>query len=173
MYSREGEIIGLYINKKIEKGLSARDTIREIKKQGGIVYIPHPYEPYRKDTVLNDDALESNILNVDCIEIHNGRNRKKFISDNQKEICEKYNSIAVIGSDAHTFLELGRNYMILENIEKDKILSSIKNSNIFSKKNCINISHFFTKIARFIKILEKRDIYELRRIINKKIKRNR
>lgn len=173
IFSQDGEIIGLYLNKKIEKGLSSLETIKRIKKQGGIVYIPHPFEPYRKDTVLNEDVINKEIKDIDCIEIHNGRNRKDFISDKQFELCRKYALTPVIGSDAHTFFEVGRNCMFLSDIGRDKILLSIKKCNQLQKSKCIAISHIFTKVARVIKIIEKGDIHELRRIINKKIGRCR
>lgn len=173
IFSEDGEIIGLFLSKKIEKGLSSVETIKSIKKQGGIVYIPHPFEPYRKDTVLKEDVIKNRLKDIDCIEMHNGRNRKSSISDKQFELCKRYDVIPVIGSDAHTFFEVGRNFMFLKDIDKDKILLSIKNCDQFQKKKCIAISHVFTKIARVIKIIERGDVHEIRRIINKKLGKSR
>ncbi|MCM1523207.1 MAG: hypothetical protein NC120_02005 [Ruminococcus sp.] len=52
IFTDSGEIIGLFLKRDIPAGLSAEDTVREIKKQGGLVYIPHPYDEKRYKTVL-------------------------------------------------------------------------------------------------------------------------
>src|SRR5262245_43185713 len=43
----EGEIIGLYLTSVVPSGLSAAETVRAIKDQDGLVYIPHPFETLR------------------------------------------------------------------------------------------------------------------------------
>src|SRR6185437_1845825 len=40
----EGEVIGLFIEEKIPRGLTLQETVAEIKRQGGIVYVPHPFD---------------------------------------------------------------------------------------------------------------------------------
>src|SRR5258708_40374255 len=41
--SRDGEIIGLFLEKAIPRDLSAEETIARIHDQGGLVSVPHPY----------------------------------------------------------------------------------------------------------------------------------
>ena len=69
-----GEIIGLYINEPINSGMSPEETVAEIKRQGGIVYVPHPYDEKRYKTVLKEPYIEKLQSQIDCIEVHNGRN---------------------------------------------------------------------------------------------------
>src|SRR2546423_13547882 len=38
----QGEVIGLFIAEKIPRGLTLEETIAEIRRQGGLVYVPHP-----------------------------------------------------------------------------------------------------------------------------------
>ncbi|MFL5876114.1 MAG: glycosyltransferase, partial [Solirubrobacteraceae bacterium] len=40
----QGEVIGLFIEEKIPRGLTLEETIAEIKRQGGLVYVPHPFD---------------------------------------------------------------------------------------------------------------------------------
>src|SRR6266496_5449314 len=40
----EGEVIGLFIEEKIPRGLTLQETVAEIKRQGGLVYVPHPFD---------------------------------------------------------------------------------------------------------------------------------
>ena len=40
----QGEVIGLFIDEKIPRGLTLQETIAEIQRQGGLVYVPHPFD---------------------------------------------------------------------------------------------------------------------------------
>ena len=40
----QGEVIGLFIKEKIPRGMSLEETVAEIKRQGGLVYVPHPFD---------------------------------------------------------------------------------------------------------------------------------
>ena len=40
----QGEVIGLFIEEKIPRGLTLAETVAEIKRQGGLVYVPHPFD---------------------------------------------------------------------------------------------------------------------------------
>ena len=171
IFTDSGEIIGLNLKSKIEPGLSVKETIRQIRNQNGLVYVPHPYDEKRYKTVLLESEIDKNKKDIDFIEIHNGRNISKNYDIKQKEIAEKYNLCPIIGSDAHTFFELGRNYVLTEKkITSDNILGNYKNVE-FIEKDCIKLAHQFTKIARVIKLVGKGDFGELFRIINRKCKR--
>ena len=172
IFTKDGEIIGLFLNKKIEPYLSAVDTVKRIRKQKGLVYIPHPYDEKRYKTVITQEALEKISKDIDFIEIHNGRNISEVFSNKQNEMADKYNLRKIVGSDAHTFYELGRNYCLVNSYEKAELISNIENA-IFNKKKCIRLAHQNTKLARFIKIIGKGDFNELYRIINRKCKRKK
>jgi predicted metal-dependent phosphoesterase TrpH len=173
IFTNKGEVIGLFLSQKIEPGKSVRDTILEIKKQGGIVYIPHPYDEKRYKTVLPEEEIKNNIDLIDIIEIHNGRNICSYFSDHQLSIANKYPSaLKLVGSDAHTFIELGRNYNIIEQFNTpEEFISNLKTV-FFVKKDCIKFAHEITRIVRFIKLLRKGDFNELQRIINRKLGKN-
>lgn len=170
IYTKDGEIIGLFINEEIPKGLSAKKTILEIKKQNGLVYIPHPYDEKRSKSVLNEKIIKENEKNIDCIEVHNGRNIKKEYSKKQKEISEKYNITPIVGSDAHTIFEIGRNYIMLNKestLTRDNFIETIKNAD-FNCKPCINWIHNYTKIIKLLKLLLRGDLNGIYKIIRKK-----
>ncbi len=40
----QGEVIGLFLQEKIPRGLTLEETVAEIKRQGGLVYVPHPFD---------------------------------------------------------------------------------------------------------------------------------
>lgn len=167
----EGEIIGLFLKEKIEPGLSVEKTIYQIKCQNGVVYVPHPYDEKRYRTVLNENAIERNKSQIDCIECHNGRNISEQYSIKQNEIADKYHLNKVIGSDAHTLLEIGRNYneVSIEPIDKDHFLEAIKNAK-HCTASCLIIAHKITKIAKMITYIQRGNYDEIFRVINRRIK---
>lgn len=168
IFSAEGEIIGLYLSERIEPGLSASETIRRIYEQNGVVCIPHPADTKRDKTVLKSDALLVNLNRIHCIEKYNGRTLSHEDVEKQREIAKKTGLPSVIGSDAHTFYELGRNYNIF-NVAVDKkedFLSQLPNTE-FHVAPCLSVAHFSTKLARGIKLVEAGKIHEL---IDKMIK---
>lgn len=174
VFTNKGEIIGLFITKKVEPGLPVRQTMEEIKSQNGVVYIPHPYDEKRRKTVLPEQEISNNIDLIDIIEVHNGRNVKTYFSEKQLEIANRYpNAYQLVGSDAHTFIELGRNYNIIERFQnKDEFIKNLSNVT-FVKNKCLLISHQITKCVRLFKLVGRGDFSEIYRIINKRIKREK
>src|SRR3989304_4556350 len=70
--STEGEIIGLFLQKTIRKGLTPEDTVRAIREQGGLVLIPHPYDRVRQSP-LREEAVLRILPQVAIIEVFNSR----------------------------------------------------------------------------------------------------
>lgn len=103
-----GEIIGLYLTKPIQPGLSPEETIRRIKAQDGLVYIPHPFETVRKG--LHPHSLDQLSNQIDIIEVCNGR---AFLQNRgaQAVVWAKLNQIPrAASSDAHGIRGLGKTY---------------------------------------------------------------
>lgn len=171
IFTEDGEIIGLYLKDEIPPNLSLAETISLIKRQDGVVYVPHPYDEKRYRTVLPEKEIKNNRELIDCIEVHNGRNISSKFSLVQDEIAERYSIKKVIGSDAHTMLEIGRNYMIsgIEPNDKNSFLKMLDDKH-FKKKDCLRMAHQLTRIVRVIKLFGKGNTYEILRIINKRIK---
>lgn len=173
IFTDSGEIIGLYLKEKIDPDLSPEMTICEIKRQGGIVYIPHPYDQKRQKTVLREYAIQKNKDQIDCIEVHNGRNISEKYDTEQQKIADKYHLTHIVGSDAHTWIEIGRNYIDVSEIPSNaeefrKIIKNIK----IKTSPCITYAHTITKFAKTVKLLKRGKWNELYRNIIRKIKKN-
>src|SRR6478736_353094 len=71
--STQGEIIGLFLEERIPFGLPPNETAKRIRDQGGLVYIPHPFDPMRRNLV--EPALEALACDglVDAIEVRNAK----------------------------------------------------------------------------------------------------
>lgn len=153
-----GEVIGLFLNENISGDLMVEDTVQAIRKQGGLLYIPHPYDKKREKTVLKEHSLQKILGSVICIESHNGRNIDPSFSKEQSRIAEKYQLQKTIGSDAHTGIEIGRNYLEhdIHNVENpEKFIEALSKSCLYSKP-CIKLSHSVTKFVRIMKMPRKK-----------------
>ena len=44
-----GEIIGLFLTEHVPFGVSPEEAAQRIRAQGGLVYVPHPFDPMRRN----------------------------------------------------------------------------------------------------------------------------
>lgn len=161
--SCEGELIGLFLKEQIPAGMTAKETIAEIKSQGGLVYLPHPSDKMREKTVLPEPLFLSLCKDISVVESFNGRTLNKLDIQNQKRIAnELVHSVPVAGSDAHTAFELGRTYMRADSIPRncDDFLGEMMRAEMIASP-CIRSAHIATKFAKGIKLLFKGDISSL------------
>jgi glycosyltransferase involved in cell wall biosynthesis len=101
----QGEVIGLFIEKKIERGMTLQETIDEIKRQGGLVYVPHPFD--RLHSVPDYEHLLGVLDQVDAIEVFNPRVAISEFNEEAARFAAKYRIPAGAGSDAHVPQGLG------------------------------------------------------------------
>jgi glycosyltransferase involved in cell wall biosynthesis len=101
----QGEVIGLFIEEKIPRGLSLGETIAEIKRQGGLVYVPHPFD--RLHSVPDYEHLLDVLGEVDAVEVFNPRVAISEFNEEAVRFAAKYRIPAGAGSDAHVPQGLG------------------------------------------------------------------
>ncbi len=95
----EGELIGLYLTEVVPAGLSALETAEKIHAQGGLVYVPHPFETVRKGLPLH--VLEQIGKEVDIVETRNGRAVFQNRSVEAKAWAAKHKKSGAASSDTH------------------------------------------------------------------------
>lgn len=137
--SKDGEVVGLFLKKTIRPGLSAVDTIREIKEQDGLVYIPHPFEKGRDS--LPEDVLTEIVKGVDIVEAFNARG---LLRGRQKEVekfaVEKNVAIAA-SSDAHCRLGVGTAFSIINSPPDKSTLPGLLKKGHFQRRHADLISY--------------------------------
>jgi glycosyltransferase involved in cell wall biosynthesis len=101
----QGEVIGLFIRELIPRGLSLEQTVAEIKRQGGLVYVPHPFD--RMHSVPDYEHLLAVLDDVDAIEVFNPRIAIHEFNEEAVRFAAKYRVPAGAGSDAHVAQGLG------------------------------------------------------------------
>ena len=103
--AEQGEVIGLFIEERIPRGLTLEETIAEIKRQGGLVYVPHPFD--RMHSVPDYEHLLAVVDDVDAIEVFNPRVAISEFNEEAVRFAAKYRIVAGAGSDAHVPQGLG------------------------------------------------------------------
>ncbi|MCU0861830.1 MAG: PHP domain-containing protein [Methanomassiliicoccales archaeon] len=101
----EGEIIGLFLNKEIPKGLPAAETIDLIRQQGGLVVAPHPFSNHVPALGYLVDKLP-----IDGLEVFNAGHVDGFANHRALEHSQRGNWARLGGSDSHTLDTLGCAY---------------------------------------------------------------
>lgn len=111
-----GEIIGLFLQEAIPRGLPSLETVQRIKEQGGLVAIPHPFDHFRR-SVIDPRALQEILPYVDIVEAFNARNT--FQRDNRTalELALAHHILTSAVSDSHTPMEVGRTYVEIPNFD--------------------------------------------------------
>jgi glycosyltransferase involved in cell wall biosynthesis len=101
----QGEVIGLFLQEKIPRGLTLAETVTEIRRQGGVVYVPHPFD--RMHAVPDYEHLLDVVEDVDAIEVYNPRVAIGSFNEEAARFAAKYRIPAGAGSDAHVAQGLG------------------------------------------------------------------
>jgi predicted metal-dependent phosphoesterase TrpH len=100
-----GEVIGLFLGEEIERGLPMGDTIAAIREQGGVVYLPHPFD--RLHTIPDAPTLHRHLSEIDVFEVYNARLLFEGFNDEALRFARKYNLTMGAGSDAHVLQGVG------------------------------------------------------------------
>ena len=101
----EGEVIGLFLKERIAPGMTFAESIAEIKRQGGVVYVPHPFD--RLHSVPGSTLLKANLTDIDVIEVFNSRIAYPGFNEKAVRFSERHRVPAAAGSDAHVLPGLG------------------------------------------------------------------
>ena len=101
----EGEVIGLFLERTVPGGMSFAETIAAIKEQGGIVYVPHPFD--RLHTIPNPSVLRANVADIDVVEVFNSRHAFPGFNELAERFAQRYRLPAAAGSDAHVLPGIG------------------------------------------------------------------
>ena len=101
----QGEVIGLFLQEEIPRGMSFGDTIDAIREQGGLVYLPHPFD--RLHSIPDPATLHRHLAEIDVFEVFNARLLRDSFNDEALRFARKYRLLQGAGSDAHVLQGVG------------------------------------------------------------------
>jgi predicted metal-dependent phosphoesterase TrpH len=109
----DGDLIALFLDRPVAPHRPVAETIADVREQGGLVGIPHPFDRFR-GSMLKDPRLEAMAPLVDWVEAHNAR----VVGGQRNEQAAAFAAVhglpGVAVSDAHSTLEVGVAYNVLE-----------------------------------------------------------
>ena len=132
----QGEIIGLFIKDKIPRGLTLEQTIIEIRKQEGLVYVPHPFD--RMHAVPDYEHLLDVVEDIDVIEVYNPRVAIGTFNEEATRFAAKYRIVAGAGSDSHVTQGLGSVRIRMRDFNgPEEFLESLRMADIIRKPSSL------------------------------------
>jgi hypothetical protein len=109
----QGDLICLFLERPVPRGLSAVETIAAVREQGGLVGIPHPFDRYR-GSLSKGPGIEPIAPLVDWIETHNARIMVGDGNERAAAFAREHGLPGVAVSDAHSVIEVGVAYTTLD-----------------------------------------------------------
>jgi hypothetical protein len=132
----QGEVIGLFIDEKIPRGMSLEETIAEIRRQGGLVYVPHPFD--RMHSVPDYEHLLDIVEEIDAMEVYNPRVAIGSFNEEAARFAAKYRIVAGAGSDAHVAQGLGSVRVRMRDFDGPaEFLESLREADILTKPSSL------------------------------------
>jgi predicted metal-dependent phosphoesterase TrpH len=128
----QGEVIGLFLSEEIPRGLSFTETVEAIRSQGGIVYLPHPFD--RLHAIPEAATLHRHLAQVDVLEVYNARLLFEAYNDEALRFARKYDLTMGAGSDAHVLQGVGTGAMRMRAFEgPEEFLVSLSSAQVLRR----------------------------------------
>ena len=106
-----GEVIGLFLRERVPIGVQPAQAAEMIRSQGGIVYVPHPFDPMRRNLVEPAMRELAGAGLIDAIEVLNAKTALQSLNRRAAAFAAEFDLAAGAGSDAHVPLALGAAYV--------------------------------------------------------------
>ena len=147
----QGDLIGLFLSKQVPSGLHPVEAVKCVRRQNGIVMLPHPFDRIR-GSALTPEAISDVLHMADLIEGFNARNVFRSSDRMAKELAVSSSIPIVAVSDAHTVSELGNTYTQIPKLSNDpkKFLESIRQGFLVEKRSN-PLVHCVTTYNRLVK----------------------
>ncbi len=110
--TKDGDLIGLFLQKEVPPGLSALETAKLVKDQGGLVSLPHPFDRFR-GSVMSEKGIADLLPMTDVIEAFNARNTLPSADRRAGELAAAHGIAICAVSDAHSLGEIGKAYTLV------------------------------------------------------------
>jgi hypothetical protein len=128
----QGEVIGLFLQKEIPRGMPFADTVAAIKEQGGLVYVPHPFD--RMHAIPDAATLHRHLGDIDVFEVYNARLLFEAYNDEALRFARKYNLTMGAGSDAHVLQGLGTGAVRMRRFsDPEEFLVSLRSAEVLRR----------------------------------------
>jgi predicted metal-dependent phosphoesterase TrpH len=110
----DGEVVGVFLQRTIPRGLSADETADAIHEQGGLVSIPHPFDPFRASHIRRDPLERlAEAGKIDMVEVFNSRVTLQRHNQDAAEFAARHRIPGIAASDSHSSFEIAMSFNAL------------------------------------------------------------
>jgi predicted metal-dependent phosphoesterase TrpH/glycosyltransferase involved in cell wall biosynthesis len=128
----QGEVIGLFLSEEIPRGLPFAATVAAIHEQGGVVYLPHPFD--RMHSIPDAATLRRHLDEIDVFEVYNARLLFEGYNEEALRFARKYNLTMGAGSDAHVLQGVGTGALRMREFhDRDEFLASLRTAQVLRR----------------------------------------
>jgi hypothetical protein len=128
----QGEVIGLFLEVEIPRGMSFADTIAAVRDQGALVYLPHPFD--RLHAIPDPSTLHRHLAEIDVFEVFNARLLRDSFNDEALRFARKYRLLQGAGSDAHVLQGVGTGVVRMRRFEgPEEFLLSLRTAEVLRR----------------------------------------
>jgi predicted metal-dependent phosphoesterase TrpH len=128
----QGEVIGLFLEEEIPRGMTFAETVAAIREQGGLVYVPHPFD--RLHSIPDPATLHRHLAEIDVLEVYNARLLRDSFNDEALRFARKYRLLQGAGSDAHVLQGVGTGAVRMRRFDgPEEFLLSLRTAEILRR----------------------------------------
>ena len=108
--AKEGEVMVLNVRETIPHGMSCLQTMRQARKLGGFVVVPHPFDLMRNGL---GKSMQGCLRYIDAIEAFNARTLLGIFNTRAMAFAQEHGLPITAGSDSHFPEEMGNTHMLI------------------------------------------------------------
>lgn len=152
----DGEVVGLFLTKTIPRGLSANETADEIHRQGGLVSIPHPFDPFRGSHIKEGPLRNlAEMRKIDMVEVFNCRVTFQRHNLEAAEFAARHEIPGIAASDSHSSFEVAMAFNAMPPFETAEALKAALAENEWHASRSTVFIHATTRWAVWKNLFDK------------------
>lgn len=128
--TQAGEVIGLFLTERIPYVLPVAEVAGRIRGQGGLVYLPHPFDPARHSLGATAERLCADGM-ADIVEVFNAKIADQALNDRAAALAALWDLPGAAGSDAHDPDGVGAAYLEMPDFDGPaSFLTSLRSARV-------------------------------------------
>ena len=118
-----GELLAYFVTRGVPKNSSPMAAIDLLRKQNAFISVAHPFDHRRSGWTMAE--LQEILPYLDAVEVFNSRCFKPSANQSALEFAESNGLAKMVGSDAHSLVELGLSTMKLPQFDSAEDLRQV------------------------------------------------